>query len=223
MALAGQASAAFVDVTYTGTATGFDGGFFGSPASYVATPFTATYSFNEIDIYAGDPGGGFGSFLGADITINGHDFHLPPTGLGIYAADAAIGGYSRLSSFTLYNPSPASLPIPPHGYFYARMSNSIASPLVPQDRTDPFAATGVNTTGLVSTWNRLYFENSDLLASFAFTNESVSVLSAPSTPLAGPGVGFAAVPEPRTWALLLTGLFGLGAALRHRRFQGATA
>jgi hypothetical protein len=88
---------------------------------------------------------------------------------------------------------------------------------VPQDRTDPFAATEVNTTGLVSTWNRLYFENTDLLASFAFTNESVSVISTPSTPLAGPGVGFAVVPEPATWAMMLVGFVGLGTALRRRR------
>jgi hypothetical protein len=35
-------------------------------------------------------------------------------------------------------------------------------------------------------------------------------------------IGFA-VPEPATWAMMLIGFFGLGAALRRRRAAGALA
>src|SRR5258706_4927646 len=49
LAFAGQASAALVDVTYTGLATRFDGWLFCTHASYVATPFVAHYAFDEVE------------------------------------------------------------------------------------------------------------------------------------------------------------------------------
>ncbi len=159
---------------------------------------------------------------------NGVTFIIPPTGRFGGGADFDIEGYTRSSSLQINNPSPISIPIN-GGYSYIRMSNAISTGLEPDGRTDAFSGIGTNTGSLGRGWNTLYEENTDPtphlidVTSFSFANQSVAVTSTPGTPTSGRGVNLIAVPEPATWAVMLVGFFGLGAALRRGRRAPAGA
>jgi len=208
--IAGRTAAATVDVTYTGLATGFDGNVFGSNQNYVDTPFVAHYGFSDT--------------LGttADVTINGFtfDFISPATATVVAqnVGDANLPGYARTDSIQLYERPTSGL----SSYLYIRMSNAISSDLVPQLWSDPFSATGPNTANLAPVWNTLYVEGSNEYASFSFTGQSIVVSSSGSPPLLG-GSPSAAVPEPKSWIVMLGGFFGLGVALRRQRLILRTA
>ena len=222
MAVAGQANAALVNVTYTGVATGIDDNIFGSSQSYINTPFVAHYSFDEVAAYLGEPGGNIGSFLGADFTINGVTIAAFAPGFTAFGAgaDGDIPGYARTDSVTLYEHEIGG----ENDYRFVAISNSVTSSLVPEERTDPFSASVVNASGLSSVWNFLYVESRFTGASFQFTNQSVTVTSVAGTPTTGHGVGaVAGIPEPSTWAMMLVGFFGLGIALRRQRMARAEA
>ena len=65
---------------------------------------------------------------------------------------------------------------------------------------------------------------SDLLSATSLpVSEQFSVLDGPQYGVRYGGVGYAAVPEPSTWALLLIGFGGLGFAVRSRRRSGVAA
>lgn len=58
---------------------------------------------------------------------------------------------------------------------------------------------------------------------FYLDTRSVQVVSVAGVPSGGRGVGFRALPEPATWAMLLLGFFGVGAAVRGRRREPLAA
>jgi hypothetical protein len=228
IAFAAHASVALVDVTYTGLATGGDSNVFGSNQSYVNTPFVVDYTF----LYSGLPGGdGAGGLLSVAITINGTTVSFSPTaaapigGINSNAdhfgngGDVAIAGYARSDSAVLYYRNSEN----PFNYLFLGISNVLTSELVPDDPTEAFSATGANAPGLATIWNRLMLGGTlGVGAGFTFVNQSVTVTS-DSPALGIHGVGAVAIPEPTTWALMIGGFFGLGAAVRRRRPVGATA
>jgi hypothetical protein len=204
---AGGASAALVQVTYTGTATGGDGlGLFGT--GLIDVPFLNTYLFNESADY-----GAPGALLGANVTINGSSYAIPT--LGSVGGDAVVPDFFRESS-VLYikNRTPGDFT-----YTWLALGNALQSPDTPDARDIAYTATGMNPTNLSGHANTLIinaYTDHFTGGFFRFNTTAVTVTTVAAPPPLSGRVGVAAVPEPATWAFLILGMGAVGAALRRR-------
>lgn len=207
-----SASAAIVDVTYTGLASGFDGGgIFGVPAtSYIASPFIAHFRFDELP----DPWASVGGILGAEVTINGQQLDLLTLGAYHEFSDSVVPGYARRDTFVRFGSTPL-------GTAFYSLGFGVASPDTPTERTIGYSTNPTVDTQLTGPWNSFYGEGNErgrgrYYVSFGFDPETLVVTSSPSTPTGCCGVRDQSgiVPEPAAWALLLVGFFATGGILR---------
>ncbi|MEW5687847.1 MAG: PEPxxWA-CTERM sorting domain-containing protein [Pseudomonadota bacterium] len=216
-ALAGQARADIYHLTQTGTiASGFDTqGLFGvTGADLTGRTYSVTLTFDPglLEFNAvNDPGFQLWSYLGAtgiaEITIDGASYSYAngnPYGFSYISAKIeppVPPGWSYAVSSTLSGAG-GSIAL---GYFSAaNFAGSLGLAAFDYTLTDAdraFIGTEPN-----------YWEGSDF--KLAFRPDTYSLTSEPGS-LAG-------VPEPASWALMITGFGGAGAMLRRRR-QGAFA
>ncbi len=219
--LTAQASATIVDVTVTGTITGFtsqsrttDGaGIFGvvggNYTAYAGDTYTATFKFDTEAVGSttfssagqnfANGGSEFGTTspaLSASVTLNGHTVDIDPISYGYISGSQGPAGQpahpnGRLIYQALFDANAGS---------YVDILGPDGS--IPASITDSFTFTPTPGT----TYSNLYAEytngsNTDIWAqvnSVTFTAE------------------VSAVPEPSTWAMMIAGFLGLG-FMAHRK------
>lgn len=208
-ALAGQAAAAIVTVTYTGTvSSGYDErGLFGpAGANLAGDAYAAVYHFNtEIgrspscgaggcEAQGGSDDGDASPSLGSTFTINGVTLSFSGDYNALTEADS---GYQQQYAYD--------------SYFYAAGNETFLNGSdnfaeiadLPSSIDTPFSA------NLSAGYVGGYFE--DGISPSEYDGFELTPLTETVT-VAGMGV-----PEPATWATLLLGLLVVGAALRRRK------
>jgi hypothetical protein len=211
LCLAG-ADAAILVATYTGTiADGRDvTGVFGAAGSDLAgDTYIAKYTLNTSngtyvnnlpasDDFYGGSSDGTSSPVSATLTING--------------ITQSIGGY--------YYGFATAVPTGPSTEHYARDYSDVDNVI-----TDYFTFTIQTTVSPISIYDTLPLTNTtNSYGMFQLINintntglESADAYGDFGSPGTVQITGSAGVPEPATWAMMMTGLFGLGAVLRHAR------
>lgn len=222
---AGSASAAIMSATYEGTITsGVDEeGYFGAAGALMSgKSYAVTYIYDTtVGTYNGGPQG-YGVqadlFFGQPLplksmsaTINGNTLTVLPSdfdstegfGWTNYATDLlALGALYNSGVLNLYRPNF-------HFAFFSLLKTNDALPL---DLDTPFTATGLDTGEALAQFllpggtSESALKTGDYLLTGSAAKLTVTRLDTPG-----------AVPEPATWALMISG-FGLaGASLRARR------
>lgn len=218
-----SARAAVVRMTYDGviqTAFGRSS-LFGAPAKeLVGYAYRAVYLFDtEVGRTAQDPtaqsavgGTDFDEpspWLGASLTVNGVTVQLLGDKRSV-AATASGRNFARVSSVAVHNLDPEGFAVRSHMWhsIFTPEANSAIAPRLDQ----PFVY-DLRPGDLIERADFEFREPIDVQrlccsAEFSFTPQRVTV-----------GL---AVPEPATWAMMVTGLGLLGAVLRRRQHAGTT-
>jgi hypothetical protein len=227
-----SAQAALIDLTWTGLASGNDGlGLFGAAGAITGAAYTATYRFDtNVNFNANTTNGTEdvtgGSFfnpalasplISASLTINGMSVSLN----GLYDSQYfRANGQGQSNVSTLAQRELTGNPAPYGGELFQRVfqftNNVYGGPSLTQPGTFNFTAAD-NPGGNFSYFNRDAMGNlSGPTTGLSITPTSLVIAAAPVvTPPTG------GVPEPASWAMMITG-FGLaGAALRRRRLAAA--
>lgn len=205
------ASAALVTVTYSGLASGYDDGAFGTHRRVYDEMFEVEWRFNFTNDYDGP-----GAVLGAKVTLSGTEFVVPLSRAG----DFVTPYYGRVTTGVFTSVTPVA----PNGSFhtYLTLGNAIASPATPGARDVAYSGDGTNVPEMNLVFNSLLIETTDPTFGgaglhFRTSHVDVAAIDAPLPPGAG-GVParVRGVPEPATWSIMIAG-FGLaGSALRRQ-------
>lgn len=196
----------YVDVIYSGTATGVDGGrlFDSQIQTFTNAAFTAVYSFYE------DEGPETDYHLGTTLTVDGNSFMFP----GTSQSGDRVGYGVRISSLhTQYQ-----LPYGPEdddGRLYLRMDHAFDTDGVLDSLIEPYSGSG----DPFGSHNRMVVRRYGYGHSgLSFKTTSLDVLIRQGDPPACCATNLQTfIPEPSTWALLIAGFGAAGAMLRQRR------
>lgn len=216
------AHAALVDLTWSGAATGNDGlGLFGAPVFLTRMGYTATYRFDTTVGFSANASNGSnqvegGSFfdpdrpiplVSASITINGMTYAVDGDYYSLYFRQSGAGA-SQLT--TLVQREIDGNPAPFGGELFQRVFRVGDFYGFPLDQGGVLAFDAAdNPGGHFSVFNR------DGAGNLIGPTTDLSIIPDRLVIALAPGGG--GIPEPTTWAIMISG-FGLaGAALRRRR------
>jgi hypothetical protein len=218
-----HASAAIVNVTYTGTvSSGFDTtGVFGpANSSLTGDPYTTAYTFDTTigfiysspDINATIGGYGSATFqpspsLGGVVTINGHSATIGGSYFGeIYGLNDGITSqtYHDVRDFFLYDPTT---------YDYNIMYNRIysSSTLIPKSITTAYEYTVTGDDFAYGVVQFDHYSNPSGQLNYAIANLSPETIT----------VSIPAVPEPATLSRFATGVSIIGLLARRKKRKAA--
>ena len=215
-----QASAAIMDVTYTGTITvGFDTfGLFGLPANLIGSSWVATYTFDTLsspsDSYSSSTtnwisgGSAFGNtspVLSSMITINGVGRAVDASywGRDFGANTTELGGTYSEQYHHAENYSSGQ---------QEYLTNSI------------FNANGSLLASITTPFTHTVDADDIPYGTYALQiGTNFEYLTAHLTTITVSEHGVAAVPEPSTWAMMLLGFAGVGFAAYRKRKTGTFA
>ncbi|TAJ69743.1 MAG: PEP-CTERM sorting domain-containing protein [Phenylobacterium sp.] len=210
------AAGVYVDIEYTGTATGYDGeGYWGTPGAYTNATFKVVYSFYE------DEGPEQDYSLGAVFTLNGVDYSFEGS-----SSSQDLIAFDAIRANQL-NPQRCLCNGYLTGYRQVYLSTALWSDQ-PDTRIEDFAASGSAAAfgNRLSIWGYEYGTGPD--AGAISVNFKLNPTDIRVTTHAGElnqrcckTTLNTTVPEPTTWALMILGFGSTGAMLRRRRTAGA--
>jgi hypothetical protein len=225
-----SAQAALIDLTWSGTANGFDGaGLFGAPGGILGASYVATYRFDTDISFTANATNGTedvtgGSFflparpsplVSASLTING----MTVSNNGLFDSQYfRANGQGQSNVSTLAQREITGNPAPFGGELFQRVfrfnNDSYGGPSLTEPGVFDFTAAD-NPGGNFSFFNRDALGNVDGgVTGLSIIPEHLVIAAVPVTQPGG-------VPEPAAWALMIMG-FGLaGAALRRRSLATA--
>lgn len=200
-ALVGTPAAAgvYVDVTYSGTATGYSPMFDAGQYNYTDEAFSVVYKFYE------DEGPELDYNLGAVFTLAGVDYLVE----GSARSYDGLANGTRISQVNHNRPATETTP-----WLLVFLQSGLVSPDHPDSRIVEYDTAGQS----LNYSNKFFAYGPGVLASFNLTTNSISVSTRAGDPPPGVATSLAGyVPEPGSWALLILGFAGTGAMLRRRR------